>query len=67
MSHGVSYWRLIWRPGNKDPLVALSILGVKAVQDVAGLLVVQEGKQKSVIVLVPAFLWFSAGPEHQLL
>lgn len=64
---GRSYWGLVRRPWYEDPLVALCILGVKAVQDVAGLLVVQERKQEVIIILVPAFFGLSVGPQHQLL
>lgn len=62
-----SYWRLVRRPGYEDPLVALCILGVEAVQDVAGLLVIEERKQEGIIVLVPALFWLPVGPQHQLL
>ena len=63
----VSYWRLVRRPRDEDPLVALCILGVEAVQDVAGLLVVQERKQEVVVVQVPALVRLPAGTQHQLL
>lgn len=64
---GMAYWRLVRRPWYEDPLVALCILGVEAVKDVAGLLVVQERKQEVIIILVPALFRLSVGPQHQLL
>lgn len=63
----LSYWRLIRRPRDENPLVTQCILGVQTVQDVAGLLVVQERKQEVIIVLVPVVLWLCVGPQHQLL
>lgn len=41
-------------PGDEEPLVALGVLAVQAVQDVAGLLLIQQGQHKGVIVSVPA-------------
>ena len=61
-----TYWRLVRRPGDEDPLVSLGILGVEAVQDVARLLVVQQRKYEVVIVLVPALCRLSECPKHQL-
>lgn len=62
-----AYRRQVGGPGYEDPLVPLGILRVQAVKDVAGLLVVQEGQQEAIVVLVPALLWLSVGPQHQLL
>lgn len=64
---GLAYRRLVRGPRYEDPLITLCILGVEAVQGVAGLLVVQEGKEEAIIVLVPALFWLSVGPQHQLL
>lgn len=64
---GQAYRRLVGGPRYEDPLITLCILGVEAVQGVAGLLVVQEGKEEAIIVLVPALFWLSVGPQHQLL
>ena len=61
------YRRLVRRPGYEDPLIALGVLSVQAIQDVAGLQLVQQGQQDTVIVLVPALLHLPVGPQHQLL
>lgn len=42
------------RPGEEEPLEALGVLGVQAVEQVAGLLGVQERQHGPVIVLLPA-------------
>lgn len=64
---GATYRRLIRGPRYEDPLVALCILGVEAVQDVAGLLLVQEGQQEVIVILFPALFWLPVGSQHQLL
>lgn len=66
-SRSGAYRRLVGGPRYEDPLVTLCVLGVEAVEDVAGLQVVQEGQQEAVVVLVPALFGLSVGPQHQLL
>lgn len=63
----VAYRGLVRGPRDEDPLITLCIVGVEAIQDVAGLLVVQEGKQEAIIVQVPALFRLSVGPQDQLL
>lgn len=58
---------MVRRPGDEDPLIALSVLRVQPVQDVAGLLGVQQWKQEVVVVAVPALRRLSVCPQHQLL
>lgn len=54
-------------PGDEEPLVALGVLAVQAVQDVAGLLLVQQGQHQGVVVGVPAPGQLFVGSQHELL
>lgn len=54
-------------PGDEEPLVALGVLAVQAVQDVAGLLLIQQGQHEGVIVSVPAPRQLLVGSQHELL
>lgn len=63
----MSHRRLVRWPGQKDPLIALTVGGVQPVQNIAGYFVLEEGQYEVIILLVP-FLWcFPAGAHSQLL
>lgn len=62
-----THWWLVRWPGNEDPLISLSILGIQAEEDVAGFLRCEQGKQELIIILVPTLRWLSTPIQHQLL
>lgn len=55
-----TYRWVVRRPGDEDPLVSLSILGVQTVEDVAGFLRCEQRKQELIVILVPTLCWLSA-------
>ena len=53
-------------PGDEEPLVALGVLAVQAVQHVARLLLIQQGKHEGIVVSVPAPGQLFVGSQHKL-
>lgn len=53
-------------PGDEEPLVALGVLAVQAVQHVARLLLVQQGQHEGVVVGIPAPGQLFVGSQHEL-
>lgn len=53
-------------PGDEEPLVALGVLAVQAVQHIARLLLVQQGQHEGIIVSVPAPGQLFVGSQHEL-
>lgn len=68
---GVTVWcgahrGAVGGPGDEEPLIALGILAVQAVQHVARLLLVQQGQHKGVVVSIPAPGQLFVGSQHKL-
>lgn len=53
-------------PGDEEPLVALGVLAVQAVQHVARLLLIQQGQHEGIVVSVPAPGQLFVGSQHEL-
>lgn len=64
--HSRAHRGVIRGPGDKEPLVALGVLAVQAVQHIARLLLVQQGQHKGIIVHVPTPGQLLVRPQNEL-
>lgn len=62
-----THGRIVGRPGEEEPLKALGVLRVQAVEQIARLLGVQQRQHGPVVVLVPAAHQLPRGTQHELL
>lgn len=49
-----AYRGVVRGPGDEEPLVALGVLAVQAIQHIARLLLIQQGQHEGIVVHVPA-------------
>lgn len=60
----VTHRRVVWGPGQEDPLVALVVGGVQAVEQVGGHVVLQQRQDIGVVLLVPLLTCLPGSPQH---
>lgn len=65
--HKSTYRRVVWRPGQKDPLITLVIGGVQSVEKVRGHVILHERENIAVPFLIPLLGRPLASAKNQLL